>query len=105
MKHRKAILKITVAEIKKFKQQQDSKISPLIGGLSNSNYRLKLGDKTFKVQVSDKNQFLKALYKNDFLKISAYTASANIGAKIIAFNLKKGMLISEFIEVRHFSDK
>lgn len=73
-------------------------VSELVGGLTNTNYKVETADGDYVVRVSSKDAGLLAIDReNEYLNTVA-AADAGVGAAVVAYLPEQSALVLEFIE-------
>jgi thiamine kinase-like enzyme len=78
-------------------QSADS-ISELVGGLTNTNYKVESDGRAYVVRVSAKDAGLLAIDRENEYENTVAAAEAGVGAAVIAYLPERGVLVLEFIE-------
>jgi thiamine kinase-like enzyme len=76
----------------------DRVVSELPGGLTNTNYKVTVGGRSYVVRVSSKDAGLLAIDRENEYVNSVAAAEAGIGAAVVAYLPELGALVLEFIE-------
>jgi thiamine kinase-like enzyme len=76
----------------------DRVVSELPGGLTNTNYKVELGGRSYVVRVSSKDAGLLAIDRENEHRNSVIAADAGVGAGVVAYLPELGALVLEFIE-------
>jgi thiamine kinase-like enzyme len=76
----------------------DRAISELPGGLTNTNYKVEVGGRSYVVRVSSKDAGLLAIDRENEYQNSVAAAEAGVGAGVVAYLPELGALVLDFIE-------
>jgi thiamine kinase-like enzyme len=76
----------------------DRVVSELPGGLTNTNYKVVVGGRSFVVRVSSKDAGLLAIDRENEYVNSLAAAEAGVGAGVVAYLPELGALVLDFIE-------
>ncbi len=73
-------------------------VSELVGGLTNTNYKVETDDGAYVVRVSSKDAGLLAIDRENEYLNSVAAAEAGVGAAVVAYLPEQSALVLEFIE-------
>jgi thiamine kinase-like enzyme len=76
----------------------DRVVTELPGGLTNTNYKIVVGGRSYVVRVSSKDAGLLAIDRENEYQNSRAAAEAGVGAGVVAYLPELGALVLEFIE-------
>jgi thiamine kinase-like enzyme len=76
----------------------DRVVTELPGGLTNTNYKIVTGGRSYVVRVSSKDAGLLAIDRDNEYQNSVAAAEAGIGAGVVAYLPELGALVLDFIE-------
>jgi thiamine kinase-like enzyme len=76
----------------------DRIVTELPGGLTNTNYKVEAGGKSYVVRVSSKDAGLLAIDRENEYLNSLAAAEAGVGAGVVAYLPELGALVLDFIE-------
>jgi len=76
----------------------DRVVSELPGGLTNTNYKVDVGGRSYVVRVSSKDAGLLAIDRENEYVNSVAAAEAGVGAGVVAYLPEVGALVLDFIE-------
>jgi thiamine kinase-like enzyme len=76
----------------------DRAVTELPGGLTNTNYKVVVGGKSYVVRVSSKDAGLLAIDRENEYVNSVAAADAGVGAGVVAYLPELGALVLDFIE-------
>jgi thiamine kinase-like enzyme len=76
----------------------DRVVSELPGGLTNTNYKIEVGGRSYVVRVSSKDAGLLAIDRENEYLNSVAAAEAGVGAGVVAYLPELGALVLDFIE-------
>jgi thiamine kinase-like enzyme len=75
----------------------DRVVSELPGGLTNTNYKIEVGGRSYVVRVSSKDAGLLAIDRENEYVNSVAAAEAGVGAGVVAYLPELGALVLDFI--------
>ena len=78
--------------------QNRRSVSELVGGLTNTNYKVETDDGAYVVRVSSKDAGLLAIDRENEYLNSVAAAEAGVGAAVVAYLPEHSVLVLEFIE-------
>jgi thiamine kinase-like enzyme len=73
-------------------------VSELVGGLTNTNYKVETNDGDYVVRVSSKDAGLLAIDRENEYLNSVAAADVGVGAAVVAYLPEQSVLVLEFIE-------
>ena len=76
----------------------DRVVTELPGGLTNTNYKVVAGGRSYVVRVSSKDAGLLAIDRDNEYQNSVAAADAGVGAGVVAYLPELGALVLDFIE-------
>ncbi|MDP9255962.1 MAG: phosphotransferase family protein [Actinomycetota bacterium] len=76
----------------------DRVVTELPGGLTNTNYKVEVGDRSYVVRVSSKDAGLLAIDRENEYANSVAAAESGVGAGVVAYLPEMGALVLDFIE-------
>ena len=76
----------------------DRVITELPGGLTNTNFKVEAGGRSYVVRVSSKDDGLLAIDRENEYRNSLAAAEAGVGAGVVAYLPELGALVLDFIE-------
>ena len=76
----------------------DRGVTELPGGLTNTNYKVEVGGRSYVVRVSSKDAGLLAIDRENEYVNSVAAAEAGVGAGVVAYLPELGALVLDFIE-------
>ena len=78
--------------------RRERRVRELPGGLTNTNYRVDVGGRSYVVRVSSKDSSLLAIDREHEYHASVSAANAGVGARVIDYLPERSLLVLEFIE-------
>ena len=72
-------------------------ITPLVGGITNQNYRVNIGNESFVLRVGGKRTQLLGIDRGREHACTALAAQVGVGAEVIYFLAAKDVLVTRFI--------
>ncbi len=72
-------------------------ISPLVGGITNQNYRVDIGDESFVLRIGGKGTHLLGIDRGREHTCTAIAAQLGVGAEVIHFLANEDALVTRFI--------
>jgi thiamine kinase-like enzyme len=79
-------------------------VEPLDGGITNRNFRVKVGNETFVVRVPAETSALLGIDRRIEHQVSRLAASAGVAPPVVAFIEPEGALVTRFVVGRPVSD-
>jgi thiamine kinase-like enzyme len=76
----------------------DATVAPLIGGITNQNYRVDIGGETFVLRIGGKGTHLLGIDRGRESICTAIAAQVGVGAEVIHFLPAEDVLITRFID-------
>ena len=80
-------------------------ISPLVGGITNQNYRVDIGDESFVLRIGGKGTHLLGIDRGREHTCTAIAAQLGVGAEVIHFLANEDALVTRFIVGEAISPK
>ncbi|HVB21271.1 MAG TPA: choline kinase family protein [Ktedonobacteraceae bacterium] len=78
-------------------ESRDAVVSPLVGGITNQNYRVDIGDKSFVLRIGGKGTHLLGIDRGREQTCTAIAAQLSVGAEVIHFLASEDVLVTRFI--------
>ena len=75
----------------------DAVVAPLVGGITNQNYRVDIGGETFVLRIGGKGTHLLGIDRGRESICTTLAAQVGVGAKVIHFIPSEDVLITRFI--------
>src|SRR5258707_15233978 len=75
----------------------DAVISPLVGGITNQNYRVDIGEESFVLRIGGKGTHLLGIDRQRESICTAIAAQIGVGAQVLYFLASEEVLITRFI--------
>ncbi len=75
-----------------------ARVAPLIGGITNQNYRVDIGGETFVLRIGGKGTHLLGIDRGRESICTAIAAQVGVGAEVIHFLPAEDVLITRFID-------
>src|SRR5436305_7022398 len=75
----------------------DVLVTPLVGGITNQNYRVDIGGETFVLRVGGKGTHLLGIDRGRERTCTAIAAQMGVGAEVIHFLPSEDVLVTRFI--------
>jgi thiamine kinase-like enzyme len=75
----------------------DSVVTPLVGGITNQNYRIDIGGETFVLRIGGKGTHLLGIDRGRESFCTAIAAQVGVGAEVIHFLAAEDVLVTRFI--------
>src|SRR5260370_8786655 len=75
----------------------DAVISPLVGGITNQNYRVDIGEESFVLRIGGKGTHLLGIDRERESICTAIAAQVGVGAEVLHFLAAEDALITRFI--------
>ena len=76
----------------------DARVAPLIGGITNQNYRVDIGGETFVLRIGGKGTHLLGIDRGRESICTAIAAQVGVGAEVIHFLPAEDVLVTRFID-------
>src|SRR5437764_11177310 len=76
----------------------DARVAPLIGGITNQNYRVDIGGETFVLRIGGKGTHLLGIDRGRESICTAIAAQVGVGAEVIHFLPAEEVLVTRFID-------
>jgi thiamine kinase-like enzyme len=78
--------------------RRERRVTVLPGGLTNTNYRVDVGGRSYVVRVSSKDSSLLAIDREHEYHASVSAAETGVGARVVDYLPARSILVLEFIE-------
>src|SRR5216110_2782720 len=75
----------------------DARVAPLIGGITNQNYRVDIGGETFVLRIGGKGTQLLGIDRSREHTCTAIAAQMGVGAEVIHLLASEDALVTRFI--------
>jgi len=75
----------------------DAVVSPLVGGITNQNYRVDIGEESFVLRIGGKGTHLLGIDRERESICTAIAARVGVGAEVLHFLAAEDVLITRFI--------
>src|SRR5438477_12670453 len=75
----------------------DARVAPLIGGITNQNYRVDIGEETFVLRIGGKGTHLLGIDRGRESICTAIAAQVGVGAEVIHLLPAEDVLVTSFI--------
>src|SRR5712691_10764143 len=75
----------------------DPVITPLIGGITNQNYRVDIGGESFVLRIGGKGTHLLGIDRERESTCTAIAAQVGVGAEVVHFLASEDVLVTRFI--------
>src|SRR2546430_17328479 len=75
----------------------DAVVTPLVGGITNQNYRVDIGGETFVLRIGGKGTQLLGIDRGREHTCTAIAAQMGVGAEVIHFLASEDALVTRFI--------
>src|SRR5229473_5584448 len=75
----------------------DAVVTPLVGGITNQNYRVDIGGETFVLRIGGKGTQLLGIDRGREHTCTAIAAQIGVGAEVIHFLASEDVLVTRFI--------
>src|SRR5713226_6861133 len=72
-------------------------VMPLVGGITNQNYRVDVGGETFVLRIGGKGTHLLGIDRGREYACTAIAAQVGVGAEVIHFLASEDVLVTRFI--------
>ena len=95
-----AAVEEVIARIPMWKDAADLKASPLRGGMTNQNYRVDVGKKSYALRVSGDKTDLLGINREYEYRTQTIAGELGIAPEVVAFIEPEGYLVTKFIEGR-----
>jgi thiamine kinase-like enzyme len=89
-----------VARVPLWQGAMDLQISPLEGGITNRNYRVDVGGKSFHLRLAGENTSMLGIDREHEYQAALIAGQADIGPEVVYFIEPDGFLITRFINGR-----
>src|SRR6059058_3178199 len=78
-------------------READAVVSPLVGGITNQNYRVDIGGETFVLRIAGKGTHLLGIDRERESTCTAIAAQVGVGAEVMHFLASEDVLVTRFI--------
>ncbi len=75
----------------------DAVVTPLVGGITNQNYRVDIGGETFVLRIGGKGTHLLGIDRGRESTCTAIAAQVGVGAEVMHFLASEDVLVTRFI--------
>ena len=75
----------------------DARVAPLVGGITNQNYRVDIGGETFVLRIGGKGTHLLGIDRGRESICTSIAAQVGVGAEVIHFLPGEDVLVTRFI--------
>src|SRR5207248_10648234 len=75
----------------------DARVAPLIGGITNQNYRVDIGGETFVLRIGGKGTHLLGIDRGHESICTAIAAQVGVGAEVMHLLASEDALVTRFI--------
>ena len=75
----------------------DAVVAPLVGGITNQNYRIDIGEETFVLRIGGKGTHLLGIDRGRENSCTATAAHVGVGAEVIHYLAAEEVLVTRFI--------
>ncbi|HJR80619.1 MAG TPA: choline/ethanolamine kinase family protein [Anaerolineales bacterium] len=89
-----------IARVPMWKNATDLKVSPLGGGLTNQNYRVDVGKKSYVLRISGDNTEMLGIDREYEYRTQMIAGELGIAPEAVAFLEPEGYIVTKFIEGR-----
>ena len=89
-----------IARVPMWQDAADIKVSPLEGGITNHNYRVDVGDKSFHLRLAGENTQLLGIDREHEYQAAKTAGELGIGPDVVYFIRPDGYLVTRFIHGR-----
>jgi thiamine kinase-like enzyme len=93
-------LEEAIARVPHWKNAKDLKAVPLVGGITNQNYRIETGGAKYVLRIAGSNTDRLGINRDCELEASLSAANLGIGPEVIYYIQPEGYIITHFIEGR-----
>jgi thiamine kinase-like enzyme len=93
-------LRETIARVPMWQNASDIKVSPLKGGITNRNFRVDVGGKSFHLRMPGENTELLGIDREYEYKASLIAGELEIAPEVVYFIRPEGYLVTRFIDGR-----
>ena len=88
----------TLQRVPQWRGRTDLITTPLSGGITNQNYRIDVGGKSFVMRISGANTELLGIDRQHERAATATAAAAGLAPEVLYFVEPEGYLLTRFIE-------
>jgi thiamine kinase-like enzyme len=89
-----------IARVPMWRNATDLKLSPLEGGLTNRNYRVDVGKKSYVLRISGENTEQLGINRENEYRTQTIAGELGIAPEAVAFIEPEGFIVTKFIEGR-----
>lgn len=89
-----------IAKVPMWKNTTDLKVSPLRGGMTNQNYRVDVGKKSYVLRISGDNTELLGINREYEYRTQTIAGELGIAPEVVTFIEPEGYLVTKFVEGR-----
>src|SRR5688500_11969960 len=93
-------LEEAIARVPMWTNIQDIKVTPLEGGITNRNYRVDAGGKSFHLRLAGENTELLGIDREHEYKANRIAGALGIAPEVVYFIQPEGYLVTRFIDGR-----
>jgi thiamine kinase-like enzyme len=83
--------------------EADNLTAELIGGLTNTNYKIKVNNEKFILRISGKNTALLGINRDFELEALKVAAASNLGPQVVHYIQPEGHMVTKVIQGRHWT--
>lgn len=95
-----AVVEEVITRIPMWKTAADLKVSPLRGGMTNQNYRVDAGKKSYVLRISGDKTDMLGINREYEYRTQTIAGELGIAPEVVAFIEPEGYLVTKFIEGR-----
>ena len=95
-----AAVEEVIARIPMWKNVADLKVSPLRGGMTNQNYRVDVGKKSYVLRISGDKTDLLGINRESEYRTQMIAGELGIAPEVVTFIEPEGYLVTKFVEGR-----
>jgi thiamine kinase-like enzyme len=89
-----------IARVPMWRNATDLKVSELRGGMTNQNYRVDVGKKSYALRISGDNTELLGISRENEYRTQTIAGELGIAPEVVTFIEPEGYLVTKFIEGR-----
>src|ERR1051325_10440868 len=89
-----------IARVPMWANAQEIQVSPLDGGITNHNYRVNVGGKSFQLRIAGENTELLGINREHEYKANLIAGELEIAPEVVYFIEPEGYLVTRFIDGR-----
>ena len=90
-----------MARVPMWTQAQDLRVTPLEGGITNLNYRVDTGGKSYHLRISGENTEMLGIDRENEYKAHRVAGELGIAPEVVYFIEPEGYIVSRFIDGQH----